>query len=71
MVFFVCFLTQLTLIDENEIIENYLLKKLCERNPSTFFHMKFKTLLFSKLKINMITSLTNIMNTLLQVKAEF
>ena len=38
---------------------------------SKYFHMKFKTLLFWKLKINMITSLTNIMNTLLQVKAEF
>ena len=33
--------------------------------------MKFKTLLFSKQKIDMMTWLTNIMNTLIQVKAKF
>ena len=36
-----------------------------------FFHMKFKTLLFSKQKIDLMTWLTNIMNTLIQVKAKF
>ena len=41
------------------------------KNQSTFFHMEFKILLFSKLKINMMTWLTNIMNTLVQVKAKF
>ena len=46
-------------------------KKWCKKNSSTFFHMKFNTLLFSKQKFDMMTWLMNIMNTLLQVKTEF
>ena len=67
MVLFFCCLTQWTLLNEKEM----MWKKWCKRNRSTFFCMDLKTLLFSKQETDMMTWLTNIINTSVQIKAKF
>ena len=58
-------------INLKSLLKITCLKKWRERNPSTFFYMEFKTLLFSKQEINMMAWSINIINTAVQVTAEF
>ena len=56
---------------KKKIIENYLSEEMTRKKSECSLHMKFKILLFSKQKINMMTWSTNINNTSVQVAAEF